>query len=576
VYTTILNCLFINKRKRNNILITESFENTQNNTYKTKNRNDIMSLRLRLIIMSVLGIIAVLVISMIGLNGIYQANQSMDSIYQDRVVPLRDLKNVADFYAVNIVDTSHKVRNGSLDAEKGAVLIKAAEDGITRDWGHYMASKMDSKESALAKQNEQLMQLAANVSSKLKQAMQNKDSAKLDQLVVHEMYLAIEPVSDKISELITLQLDAAKQEHESSVQAYAATRTYNILIILLVTLTLAAISVWLIRDITRAVHLASQFASIIASGDLSRTKPDGNKDELGALLDTLGVMQNSLRSAIQDITMSSNTIGCSSNELSQGSILTSAAIDLQNQASASLAASVEEMTVSVSIITDNAEEVSTSTNVALAATHTSSQVIQATQAALSKMSGTIDSATQHILQLQDRSSAVGQIARVIRDIADQTNLLALNAAIEAARAGDMGRGFAVVADEVRKLAERTTQSTLEINETISAIQTSTAEAANIMNQALSEVQQGVRHAGSAADSVQSSQNAAQSVHTAIHAIVDSLREQRIVCNLISQNIERIAQASEENNQSVQTNVDTALELDKQALALKTVVARFNL
>jgi methyl-accepting chemotaxis protein len=273
---------------------------------------------------------------------------------------------------------------------------------------------------------------------------------------------------------------------------------------------------------------------------------------------------------------SSNAIGSASNELSQGSSQTSSAIDLQNQASASLAASVEEMTVSVSIITDNSEDVSNSTNIALAATHTSSQVIQATQSALYKMSETISLATRHILQLQERSNAVGQIARVIRDIADQTNLLALNAAIEAARAGDMGRGFAVVADEVRKLAERTTQSTLEINETINAIQTSTTEAATIMNQALSEVQQGVQHAGSAADSVQSSQNAAQSVHTAIHAIVDSLREQRQVCNLISQNIERIAQASEENNQSVQANAETALELDKQALVLKTVVARFNL
>ncbi len=535
-----------------------------------------MSLRLRLIIMSALGIIAVLLVSMIGLNGIYQANQTMDSIYKDRVVPLRDLKNVADFYAVNIVDTSHKVRNGSLEAEKGAALIKTAEEGIMKGWGSYMASKMDGKESDLAKQNEQLMKLANSISSKLRQAMEKKDSAAIDQLVVHEMYPAIEPVSDKISELITLQLDVAKQDYESSVQAYTSTRSYNIMLVLIVTIVLGAFSIWLIRDITHAVHAASQFASMIASGDLSKTKPNGNKDELGDLLNALGLMQNSLRDAVRDIAQSSNAIGSASNQLSQGSTQTSSAIDLQNQASASLAASVEEMTVSVSIITDNSEDVSNSTNIALAATHTSSQVIQATQSALYKMSETIGLATRHILQLQERSNAVGQIARVIRDIADQTNLLALNAAIEAARAGDMGRGFAVVADEVRKLAERTTQSTLEINETINAIQTSTTEAAIIMNQALSEVQQGVQHAGSAADSVQSSQNAAQSVHTAIHAIVDSLREQRQVCNLISQNIERIAQASEENNLSVQANTETALELDKQALVLKTVVARFNL
>jgi methyl-accepting chemotaxis protein len=269
------------------------------NTYQTK--RTIMSLRLRLIIMSALGIIAVLLVSMIGLNGIYQANQTMDSIYKDRVVPLRDLKNVADLYAVNIVDTSHKVRNGSLDAKKGAALIKTAEEGIMKGWGSYMASKMDGKESDLAKQNEQLMKLANSISSKLRQAMEKNDSAAIDQLVVHEMYPAIEPVSDKISELITLQLDVAKQDHESSEQAYASTRSYNITLVLLVALSLITLSIWLIRDITQAVHSASQFASIIASGDLSKTKPDGNKDELGNLLNTLGVMQNSLRDAVRDI-----------------------------------------------------------------------------------------------------------------------------------------------------------------------------------------------------------------------------------------------------------------------------------
>jgi methyl-accepting chemotaxis protein len=535
-----------------------------------------MSLRLRLVIMSALGIIAVLIISLIGLNGIYQANQTMNGIYLDRVVPLRDLKTVADLYAVNIVDTSHKVRNGSLSTDKGIASIQAAEEGILRNWGNYMASQMDAKESALAKENEQRMKLANQVTSKLKQAMVSKDSAALDQLVVHEMYPAIEPVSDKISELTTLQLDVAKQDHEASVLAYSSTRVYNIIIVLIITLVLLTFSIWLIKDISHAVSSATQFAGIIAAGDLSKSRPNAGKDELGLLLETLSAMQNSLRDALQNIANSSNAIASASNELSQGSNQTSLAIDLQNQASASLASSVEEMTVSVSIITDNSEEVSASTDLALAATHTSSQVIHATQTALRQMSGTIESATQHIMQLQDRSNAVGQIARVIRDIADQTNLLALNAAIEAARAGDMGRGFAVVADEVRKLAERTTQSTLEINDTINAIQTSTTTAATIMNQALSEVQHGVQHAGAAADSVQDSQNAAQSVHTAIHAIVNSLKEQRQVYNLISQNIERIAQASEENNLAVQANTETALHLDREALNLKKVVAKFNL
>ena len=100
-------------------------------------------------------------------------------------------------------------------------------------------------------------------------------------------------------------------------------------------------------------------------------------------------------------------------------------------------------------------------------------VIQATNVATEAQSMTAN-ANASVQRLEQSSTEIGNVVKVITSIAEQTNLLALNATIEAARAGDLGKGFAVVAGEVKELAQSTASATDDVGKLVAAIQTDAA------------------------------------------------------------------------------------------------------
>jgi methyl-accepting chemotaxis protein len=138
----------------------------------------------------------------------------------------------------------------------------------------------------------------------------------------------------------------------------------------------------------------------------------------------------------------------------------------------------------------NAQKVAAGSEEASSLAQQGEDAVRRTIQSISLIRQTVLSSAEKVQQLAARANQIGDIVKLIDDIADQTNLLALNAAIEAARAGEQGKGFAVVASEVRKLAERTSRATKDISELIKTTQDETSAAVEAMHVGSQEVEEG--------------------------------------------------------------------------------------
>jgi methyl-accepting chemotaxis protein len=318
-----------------------------------------------------------------------------------------------------------------------------------------------------------------------------------------------------------------------------------------------------------------QEVSAVGDGDL-RVQAEVTPDTLGVLADSFNYMIEELAKVVgrvqttaMQVTNATRRILDGSDELAQASAAQVEEISQTTEAVKALATFIQNVARNAQLSAEAAQG-------ALRNANSGQQAVRQSIDGMMVIRENVQETSKKIKRLGERSNEIGEIVRIIEDIADQTNLLALNAAIQSAMAGEHGRGFAVVADEIRLLAERSTESTKRIATLVKSIQGDTFEAVVAMEDSTQEVVKGSQLADEAGRALNSIYTAVERQAQMIETIAQAANEQVQVSDNVSVAMGRISEITRQTNTGTQEAAISVSYLAELADQLRASVSTFRL
>ncbi len=217
--------------------------------------------------------------------------REIKDMYEEHVGEFDDLKTVTDMYAVNIVDTAHKARNGNFTPEEALKNVAEARRKIGEVWGRFSSENHPPEERRIVEKISQQMRAADAVVADLEKMLQKKDMAAVTELTVHRLYPAIDPIGDSINAQLTEVIKGAKQGYELA--KVDAARAFQLVIGLIIAAVMLAIvlGLTLVKAVRRPIDEAATYFRQFAEGRLDFAITINQRDEMAAILDSAKAMQ---------------------------------------------------------------------------------------------------------------------------------------------------------------------------------------------------------------------------------------------------------------------------------------------
>ena len=359
--------------------------------------------------------------------------------------------------------------------------------------------------------------------------------------------------------------------------AIALTISETLMLALLLLLMIALIYWMVHRQLLRPVQFLAGATDKLASGDgdLTYRLPLQSRNEIGLLAGNFNRFTEKLQGMFRQISDVSGVLNTAAHKTTGYTQQTRDQIASQYALVEQVASATTEMAHTAEEVRNHADQAASATDEASTRSQEGSRVVQQAIKGIDTLTDEVRHASEVIQALAEHSNEIGSVLDVIRGIAEQTNLLALNAAIEAARAGDHGRGFAVVADEVRTLAQRTQDSTTEIERIIEQLQNGANSAVQSVERGRTCAEKTVLQASEAGEALQGITASIDDIARMNQQISHSAREQADVAGEINHTLETI-HSEVSNTATTSEQLEHAIqELSRQGVVLGGLVSEFK-